>query len=79
LYAGPNTKARKRKDSDLRKRPYIKHKKGYCENCGFLPLHSCQLDVDHIDGDHNNNSKDNLRTLCANCHRLKTYLNQDWS
>ena len=32
------------------------------------------LEVDHIDGNHENNSPTNLRTLCANCHRLKTWL-----
>lgn len=78
LYAGPKTKERKRKATDLNKRPYLKYKKGYCECCGFLPTHSCQLDVDHVDGNHKNNNPDNLQTLCANCHRLKTFLNRDW-
>jgi hypothetical protein len=50
----------------------------HCELCGFVALNKCQLDVDHIDGDHSNDSPDNLQTLCANCHRLKTWLNQDW-
>jgi 5-methylcytosine-specific restriction endonuclease McrA len=36
-----------------------------------------QLDVDHIDGDHTNNELNNLQTLCANCHRLKTQVNND--
>lgn len=44
-----------------------------CEKCGFEG-HECQLDVDHIDGDFQNNDPSNLRTLCANCHRLETYL-----
>lgn len=52
---------------------YQKYKIDSCEVCGFEPLDKCQLDVDHIDGDHNNNNEDNLQTLCANCHRLKTY------
>lgn len=59
-------------------KPYLAHKKGYCEKCGFIPQHSCQLDVDHKDGDHSNNHIDNLQTLCANCHRLKTHQNRDW-
>lgn len=63
---------------DRKKRGYRRYKKGYCENCGFKPKHSCQLDVDHIDGNHDNNDIENLQTLCANCHRLKTYLNKDW-
>jgi len=58
--------------------PWLKHRKEVCERCGFVPEHECQLDVDHIDGNKNNNSLDNLKTLCANCHRLKTYQNKDW-
>lgn len=53
-------------------------RKGYCECCGFVAENICQLDLDHIDGNHYNNSQDNLQTLCANCHRLKTYMNKDW-
>lgn len=67
------------KRNDRNKRPYLKYKKAACDFCGFVPVHSCQLDVDHIDGNHTNNSMDNLQTLCANCHRLKTYLNKDWT
>lgn len=53
-------------------------KKRHCECCGFIPVHTCQLDVDHIDGNHKNNEASNLKTLCANCHRLKTLINKDW-
>ena len=49
-----------------------------CELCGFTAAHPCQLDVDHVNGNHSDDSSDNLQTLCANCHRLKTNLNQDW-
>lgn len=56
--------------------PYRKFKGDKCEKCGFVG-HKCQLDVDHIDGDHYNNELSNLQTLCANCHRLKTYENRD--
>ena len=49
-----------------------------CSVCSFIPQHPSQLDIDHIDGDHTNNSILNLQILCANCHRLKTYLNEDW-
>ena len=52
-------------------------RKDHCEHCGFVPLHMCQLDADHIDGNHNNNDPSNLQTLCANCHRLKTWSNRD--
>lgn len=53
---------------------YGRYKKHFCEFCGFKPVHSCQLDVDHIDGNRKNNDVENLQTLCANCHRLKTHL-----
>ena len=59
-------------------KPYRKHKKDYCEACGFVALFQIQLDVDHIDGDSTNNDPSNLQTLCANCHRLKTRLNWDF-
>jgi len=52
---------------------YRQHKKDSCEECGFIPKHKCQLDVDHIDENHDNNDPSNLKTLCANCHRLKSW------
>lgn len=62
------------------RRPYlfIYTKGPLCEACGFIPEHSCQLDVDHIDGSKLNTAPDNFQTLCSNCHRLKTYKNGDW-
>lgn len=48
-----------------------------CWKCGFLPEHMCQLDLDHIDGNRDNNTHENHQLLCANCHRLKTILNGD--
>ena len=56
---------------------YRKHKRDYCELCGFKALVPAQLDVDHIDGNRANSDPSNLQTLCANCHRLKTHLNGD--
>ena len=35
------------------------------------------LSVDHIDGNHDNDSPENLQTLCQNCHSIKTILNGD--
>ena len=61
-----------------RRFPHTRNKKDSCEVCGFVATHRCQLDVDHIDGDHGNNELSNLQTLCANCHRLKSYVNADW-
>ena len=48
-----------------------------CEACGFIAAHPCQLDIDHKDGDSLNDDLMNLQVLCANCHRLKTFLNDD--
>lgn len=58
---------------DARNRPYRIELKEKCERCNFIPAHVCQLDVDHIDGNHKNNDPTNLQTLCANCHRLKSW------
>ena len=72
LY-GKGVRASINKRIDAVKRPYRKYVKSFCEQCGFIPEHICQLDVDHIDKNHKNNAPENLQTLCANCHRLKTY------
>jgi 5-methylcytosine-specific restriction endonuclease McrA len=63
---------------DTKDKPYRLQKGSICEICGFIPVHSCQLDVDHMDGDKSNDNPSNLQTLCANCHRLKTVMNRDW-
>ena len=60
-----------------RKRPHLKYRKTVCEECGFIPIHICQLDVDHINSNHKDNKINNLKTLCANCHRLKTMIERN--
>ena len=62
---------------DNNRRGYKAHRKETCEKCGFVPEHRCQLQVDHIDGNHDNNAVENLQTLCANCHALKTFINRE--
>jgi hypothetical protein len=59
------------------KKSYQKHPKYICVMCGFMPEDPCQMDIDHIDGNHKNNNKDNLQALCSNCHRLKSKINKD--
>lgn len=49
---------------------YLLHKKNKCEECGFLPVDKCQLDVIYKDGNKKNKIKNNIKTLCANCSRL---------
>ena len=41
-----------------------------CEMCGITEWNGkpTPIELDHIDGNHNNNNLDNLRILCPNCH-----------
>lgn len=56
------------------RRLYLKDR---CELCNFVPVNRCQLDLDHKDADRYNNDPSNFQTLCANCHRLKTWQERD--
>ncbi|MBT7930179.1 HNH endonuclease [Candidatus Peregrinibacteria bacterium] len=58
------------------------------ENAETVKCSSCELEtwqgkeivleIDHIDGNSDNNSLDNLRLLCPNCHsQTKTYKNRN--
>lgn len=58
------------------------YKKGYCENKDGRLGFTCPvkkgfdfpysvLHGDHIDGNHENNSLENLQTLCSICHHIK--------
>lgn len=71
----------------------IIHKKKYCENidghlgfkCPVPTIESWEgfeigcLDLDHLDGDHNNNNKENVRTYCKLCHNRKSIEQGDCS
>ena len=42
-------------------------KKLTCDLCGFRAKYSAQLQVFHSDGNLNNSSLTNLKTICQNC------------
>jgi len=43
-----------------------------CVSCGVKNEDKRFFDVNHIDGDSDNNGLENLQVLCPNCHRLET-------
>jgi 5-methylcytosine-specific restriction endonuclease McrA len=53
-------------------RRYLKETRGdQCEECGQTSFHNGKpltLQVDHKDGNSDNDSLENLRLLCPNCH-----------
>ena len=53
-------------------------KKSICEKCGFKSKHPAQMDVYHIDGNLKNASWNNLKTICANCGRIKSVEEIGW-
>ena len=65
---------------------YKNHRKDYCENargkyrgwlgvpCDITAFPKRFLQIDHLDGDHDNNELDNLMTLCPTCHAVKTWV-----
>ncbi|MEK7095116.1 MAG: HNH endonuclease signature motif containing protein [Patescibacteria group bacterium] len=62
--------------SFLRRYLFEKYK-NKCSQCGWneknLVSGKIPLEVDHIDGNSENNSEENLRLLCPNCHSLTPY------
>lgn len=56
------------------RRLYLLQKADYkCSKCKFNERRQCGstiLEIDHIDGNHQNNSFANLQVLCPNCHAL---------
>lgn len=49
----------------------LKEQNNKCDICGIDPIWNGKLlsfHMDHIDGDHGNNKRENLRMICPNCH-----------
>ncbi len=67
-YAKPNVYNRKWNEISTQ----IKIRKNYtCEDCGWKPQNEYQqrfIHTHHQNGDKTNNTKDNLRVLCIECH-----------
>jgi 5-methylcytosine-specific restriction endonuclease McrA len=40
-------------------------------NTPNIVTNKCPIELDHIDGNSNNNSLSNLRLLCPNCHSIQ--------
>ena len=53
-------------------------KKSICEKCGFSSKHPAQMDVYHVDGNLKNCNWSNLKTICANCSRIKSMEEVGW-
>ena len=53
-------------------RPHQLSQYPLCEACSLVGKVVAATDVDHVDGNPNNNSTDNLMSLCHSCHSKKT-------
>lgn len=57
---------------DTKRLRVIEEQNNKCLLCGIDTWNNQKitLDIDHINGDRNNNARENLRGLCPNCHSL---------
>lgn len=64
------------KNDKIRKRILLEQKGHRCERCGLADWmdQPIPVELDHIDGNSDNNSAENLRLICPNCHaQTETY------
>ena len=63
-----------KKDS-TRKKFLLKKRSHRCECCGITEWlgHPVPLELDHIDGNSDNNDEMNLRIVCPNCHAFSEH------
>lgn len=62
---------RKRRMRERRNAKYGVPKDKKCYDCGLEHENYAFFDVHHLDGNHSNNSAQNLLTVCPNCHRVR--------
>jgi len=74
---GVHLSSRRKKLEDIKNsaniRRYLLRTREYrCASCGRKTWmgQKIPLEVDHVDGDHKNNTEENLRLICPNCHAL---------
>ncbi|GAB5492939.1 MAG: hypothetical protein Phog2KO_31540 [Phototrophicaceae bacterium] len=60
------------KQDSTRRRILLEKRDYKCESCGLVEWlgQDIPLELDHIDGDSDNNLESNLRLICPNCHAL---------
>ena len=61
------------------KKRLLKERRHQCEECGNIEWNNqiISLELEHIDGNNRNNSRENLKLLCPNCHaQTPTYRNR---